>query len=213
MKQSIGNLVCGLALLGTVASAAAQNLVANGDFTANAAAFVNSPGYVGGGNPTISEWIDIGTYLGLNGDGTGVGSPFAPGSFTGTFAFLQGPGMELDQALALAPNTTYSLSFEAASRAGYPTGTFAVDVVDGASTLVTSGNLLGDQSGFDLYTYSFTTPATLTAPTIQLLNNSGSGDVTVDFANVMVQEVPEPATMALAGLGGLALFWQLRRRN
>jgi hypothetical protein len=31
--------------------------------------------------------------------------------------------------------------------------------------------------------------------------------------NIIISHVPEPSTLALAGLGGLGMLWQLRRRK
>jgi hypothetical protein len=38
----------------------------------------------------------------------------------------------------------------------------------------------------------------------------GGDTVTLDYS---VEAVPEPSTLALAGLGGLGMFWQFRRRK
>lgn len=73
-----------------------QNLIANGDFTANAAAFTNWPGYVGGENPaTILDWDHFnGGSPGVNGAAVGfASSPFGPTDDGGlAYAFIQGDG-------------------------------------------------------------------------------------------------------------------------
>ena len=74
---------------------AAENLVSNGNFTANAAAFGTWPGYTGGVNPaSITGWNNLhGPGVGVNGAAVGFTSPnpFAPVNDDGrTYAFIQG---------------------------------------------------------------------------------------------------------------------------
>ena len=118
------NLIKSLAFIGilTVVGSAhthAQNLITNGAFTANAAAFTVSPGYTNGGNPvTISSWLILGSSsgAGLNGAATGAGNTFGPTNPGGrTYAFVQYGGGLLGQYLTLAPNTKYRLDFEVAA--------------------------------------------------------------------------------------------------
>ena len=110
----------------TPAAESVHNWIANGDFTANAAAFTASPGSINnGGNPAdISAWVlfGAGSGVGLNGSKTGasVGNPFGPATpGSRTYAFIQYGGRLLGQYLTLAPNTSYRLDFDVAARAGY----------------------------------------------------------------------------------------------
>jgi len=200
-------------LVQSLAAHIGGNLV-NGNFTANIASFQVWPGYAGGANgncPGLSNAGDIPNWTncaggmntkGLNGAGTGTGcsswqlvdSPFAPANSAGyTFLFIQGGGGNaLGQYLTgLAPGATYQLSYDACSRAGN-TGVWQVIVASDfssppASVLYDSGAVVGSVSAFQHVVASFTTPATLTGTeNIQLLNVSGAGDNTVDFANVSV---------------------------
>jgi len=172
--QTVKDLIKSLALAGvlTLVGAArtpAQNLIANGGFTANAAAFTVSPGYTNGGNPaTISSWLiwGAGSSAGLNGAGTGVGNTFGPTTPGGrTYAFLQYGGGLLGQYLTLAPNTKYRLDFEVAAKVGN-TAQYRVVVAPSDSTGFTglyydSGVQTGNTAAFDHITAYFTTPATL----------------------------------------------------
>jgi hypothetical protein len=100
---------------GGFGSACAQNIVVNGDFTANAADFVTWPGYASDGvnnlpNPdgvyAIQGWLDYFELIGagnplqgINGPATGLtpaNNPFGPDVDGGrTYAFLQGGGGNL----------------------------------------------------------------------------------------------------------------------
>jgi hypothetical protein len=214
----------------------AANLVANGDFTATVGSFEVWPGYSGGVNAScpghanpgfIQNWTEVAGGIntkGLNGAGTGTGcnsiwqpvdSPFAPASSAGyTFLFIQGGGgNDLGQYLTgLAPGTTYQLSYDVASRSGNA-GIYQVLVATDlsgspASKLYDSGAVAGNPSAFQHVTASFTTPATLTGTeNIQLLNVSGAGDNTVDFANVTIlpasyTSLPNSVASAQAVLAG-----------
>ena len=127
MKRFKSFALVGVLTVGGAVAAHAQELVANGDFMANAAAFTVAPGYVDPysvGNPTaITSWTFYsggGNVLhGLNGAGTTAGDAFGPTAPGGlTYAFIQGGGSALYQFLALAPSTTYTLNIDIAGRAG-----------------------------------------------------------------------------------------------
>lgn len=107
------------------------NLVSNGNFTVNAAGFMNYPYYVGGTsainppNPaSIADWVSVNGALGSLHDGTGLN--FAPAAISGTapfgpatlvFAFIQGAGSSLSQAVSgLTVGQSYSVSYLAAGR-------------------------------------------------------------------------------------------------
>ena len=178
-----------------------QNLVQNSGFAANAAAFTNWPGYIGGSNPAgIANWTStLGTSVGINGAAVGfAGSPFGPTNSGGyTYAFIQRVTSNtngLTQDLSLSASTTYQLSFDAAARAGN-SPLFLVQISDNSQIYVSSGAVAANNSAFNHYTYTFTTPATIAGvPTIQLLNlTTNSNDYTVDFANVVLAAVV-PAT-------------------
>jgi hypothetical protein len=79
----------------------------------------------------------------------------------------------------------YQLSFAAAARSSDSGVTFQVQVGDNSQVYFTTGTLNGNSAGFTNYTYTFTTPASLSGtPSIQLQNVSATGGVTIDFADV-----------------------------
>ena len=209
------SIISALAVLAGGARAThAQNVVTNGDFTANAAAFTVSPGAIGGGgvNPTnITSWL---TYpgddgKGINGQATGVGNIFGPTTAAGyTFAFIQNGGNGIYQLLPLATNKTYTLNIDIAGRAGDASpALFSVKMADGLTAFWDSNALNGgnpipaSQGSFIHYTVNFTTPATMTTGfTIQLWNESPAGDFTVNYANVSV-ELAKTTTPNIIGNG------------
>jgi hypothetical protein len=187
-------------LSGAAVSVSAQNLIVNGDFTANAAAFTVSPGYTGGANPAaIANWGNlIPGNVGVNGAATPLGNIFGPVNSGGhTYAFLQGGVSALVQNLpgTYTPGTMYELSFDAAARSGNPSVSFRVQIGDVTQTHVTTQvgavELTGNPAAFTHYSYTFTSPATFDgAPSIQLYNLTG-GDNTINFANVSLVASPE----------------------
>ena len=182
------------AVLGCALPALAQNLVANGTFTANAAAFTTWPGYVGGANPaSVAGWSPgVGTTggYGINGAGT-ASTAFGPANDGGnTYLFIQNTGNALAQGLVgMAPTTGYTLSFQAAARSqsGETGDAFVVLLGDSNRVYVSSGTVLPGNSAFQTYSYTFTTPAVLAGvPSLQISNASPAGDHTVDFTAVYV---------------------------
>jgi hypothetical protein len=165
--------------------------IQNGCFTANALSFTTWPGYVGSGNPptnnpkSITGWTISGANEGVNGVAvTLAGSPFGPTTIDGyTYAFIQNAG-SMSQNLPLPPNTTYTLTFAAAGRAGNAPS-FEVQIGDAAQVYVTTGSVSASTAAFTQYSYTFTTPATITGmPSVQLKNVTVGGDNTVCFSEV-----------------------------
>ena len=216
-----------LTMVGAV-STQAQNIVVNGDFTANAAAFAVAPGLMGGGNPTsITGWtLGLGS-LGVGGSATAACSGYGPANAGAyTFSFIHWGSVDgssaLSQVLSInyTPSTTYDLSFDAASFRWAPNHGFRVSINDNSTTHFTTqvGAVDLDASAtdtFNHYTYSFTSPASFNGPATLSVMNVEVGNNAVDFANVsLVAVIPEPTTTALASLGLLlAGFnrWSRRR--
>jgi hypothetical protein len=211
-------------LAGGAVATRAQNLLINGDFTADAAAFTVWPGYTttSGNTNDITAWYHpLGSGYGVNGAGVSfASSPFGPVNDGGlTYAFLQGGTSELAQDLTNGYTTgvAYQLSFEAAARAGN-TVTFQVQIADNSQTNVTTqvggGDLTANPNAFVPYIYLFLAPPTFDGtPSIQLYNLS-SGDNTINFAEVSLQvatnallisQQPAPAALSLY-VGGTATF-------
>jgi hypothetical protein len=195
----------------------APNLIGNGDFTANAVAFTNWPGYAGlsgPGNPTsITKWSNI------NGGGWGVNGaavsfapphPFGPTNAGGrTYAFIQGGVNGLRQNLTLLPNTTYQLEYDVAARAGNAVN-YLIQIGDDVQAYLTTGSLVGNNARFVHFSPTFTTPATLSgSPSIQLWNQT-PGDNTIDFANVSLVPFWLPATnRQVLARGAIKRCWKI----
>lgn len=192
---------------------AQASMISNGVFSANAAAYTAAPGYSSGVNPAApTGWAVSGGNTGVNGPDTGVyGStdyqPFAPASTAGVsdFSFLQFKGSFISQTAATAAGKTYTLAFDAASRAGYPLAVLEVVLTNGANgSQITTLTPAITATGFTPFFLNFT--ATSGSTDIEFLNNSQPGiDATVDVSNVSLTAVPEPATLGLLAIGSLAL--------
>lgn len=78
-------------------NAASVNLIVNGDFSANAAQYVNSPGYSKSPSPAAPAYWNNGKNLnaGINGPDTTTGNPFSPGMqpACGILRFCKAPGL------------------------------------------------------------------------------------------------------------------------
>ena len=203
------------------------NLVANGDFTANAGNFQTFPGYAGatGNAPSITDWTTIigdGNYtnnVGINllsNGGAGSPAAFQPQNFV--FAFLQGAGTGLFQQLSgLTVGQAYSVSYLAASRNDPSATVTSADLTAQALTAtVTNGTLIDGSltsngtntaagtvmvpNFFELQLFGFT--ASATSETLTLTNSSPTTfDSAVDISGVVVDPissaVPEPASWML----------------
>ncbi|HEX3718786.1 MAG TPA: immunoglobulin domain-containing protein [Verrucomicrobiae bacterium] len=173
-----------------------EGLIQNGDFLANASLFTQWPGYVGYGTPPnpsgITDWTVNTGNTGINGAGVNIatGSPFGPTDASQyTYVFMQGTGA-LTQNLSLAANTTYQLTFEAAARSTDSGVTFQVQVGDSSQVYTNTGSLNGNSAAFTSYSFTFTTPSSISGtPSIQLQNVSATEGITVDFADVGLTEV------------------------
>ncbi len=217
----------------SVAGSASANLIVNGDFSANASAFVGWSGYAswtsppefgGGTNPAISGWSTNGSFgIGLNGKDTfgnfPTPSPIVPFGPTDqqttptvTWAFLQGDGAAILQVINVTPGVEYTASFLAAGRPGNPAQGSAY-VYDGTIGVDSPGLLPGGifNKAYGVATFepdSFKFTPTLSTATI-VFQNAGSGDA-VNFTNVSV--VPEPSTLAGLAIGVVALGLAARRK-
>ncbi len=183
-------VLAGVAFVLACPRAMAANAVANGDFSANAALFTTFPGYVGGANPAvIANWTHAGN-CGIN--GTGISTPFGPASqaLANYYAFIQGAGGSLSQAIPLLPNTTYFIGFLAANRASNATAAGRVRIADSSTTYYDSGVTVWGTAAFALRTATFTTPnLTDGTITITLSNASPGGDNTVCYSDVSIDPV------------------------
>ncbi len=212
-----------LAMLGMPAGVASANIITNGDFSANAAAYTTSPGYSASPNPAApTGWTVFGsTFAGVNGTDTGVGAPFAPTSTVGVndFAFIQeGNDIAYDgvkQTVSTTAGQPYTLTYDASGRAGDVSGTDVLEVILTDTTnnnQITTQTPAITQAAFNVFTLNFTAPSAST--NVEFLNaypnyNYGS---TVDVTNVAMAAVPEPACLGVLAIGGLGLLLLKRRR-
>ena len=201
-----------------LAGTASANLITNGDFSANASAYINYPGYSNyysnPSNPT--GWTINSASAGVSGPDTGYsGQPFAPTSTAGVrdFEFSQNQGTFISQDVATAAGRAYTLAFDGAARANETT-----DVLEVILTDVASGHQISSftpsvtDSGFTPFSLNFTADSGST--NIEFLNNTPSNTgPTVDVSNVSLVAVPEPATLGLVALGGLGLLLISRKRK
>lgn len=119
-----------LVVAATLAGSNSYSAVFNGDFETGAAAFVEWPGYLGGGNPPeIPGWAGTGQ-RGINPvfPGGPNDAPFRDNgnNFT-TVAFLQGPGTLQQTIIGFSPGSPYVLKFDFnASNAASDLPTFSI---------------------------------------------------------------------------------------
>ncbi len=216
--------VAGLAMLS--AANAQANMILNGDFSANASSYTTFPGYSTSGYQTSpygpTDWTISGITVGVNGPDTGFyasqGEPFAPSSTTGVrdFAYIQNQNFYIYQAVATTAGQTYTLNYAGAARAGDAAAGMN-DVLDVAianaytQAVITSQTPAITDTGFNSFTLNFTATSASTAITFANTTNSSNGP-TVDVSNVSLNPVPEPATLGLVTLGGMALLLIGRKR-
>ena len=187
-----------LTISGTVF--AQKNMVMNGDFKQNAAAFKTSPGTLGKGNPQeIPCWKlhPTATSKGINGATTKVGSIFGPVNHDGqTYAFVQGGGTGIYQYLPVTPNREYTLEIDVAARADNYDAVFSIRFANAGqedqpfwdSRSLNDGNPNpASQDGFIHYSAPIVIPGNAAGVNIQLWNENPPGeDTTICFANVAV---------------------------
>jgi len=153
------------------------------------------------------------------------GAPFICGSLdsdvgphTGTYAAYLGstgnPGNRLSQTLATSAGATYAVDFWLAvpTLSGLATPNFFT-VLAGGNTVNSATNL--PAAGYTHYTFNFVAAGASTVLQFNTSNNPAYfilDDVSVNF--VSGPSVPEPASVALLGVGGAVLIAlkRLRRR-
>ena len=176
-------------------NAASVNLIVNGDFSANAAQYVNSPGYSKSPNPAAPAYWNNGENLnaGINGPDTTTGNPFSPGNATSVrdFAFLQSTGTAISQTGKTTAGRAYTLSYAAAARGSDVPANhdeLKVIIADAATGKQIATAVPGiTQSAFHTFVLHFT--ASSNSTTIEFLNNNPASALvggTVDVSNVLL---------------------------
>ena len=227
MKTIHAFLMAAVVALSAVGTASAT-LITNGDFSANASSFTGWPGYAiwsgtfsSGTNPAISGWTmnSAAPSSGVNGKDTfstfGTLGPivaFGPSAQQANpdrnWVFLQGVGTAVYQYINVTPGVEYTVSFEAANRAGFFTEASAY-AMDGAFVSGPIGGKINQlYSNVNFVADSFTFTPTLSTAAI-VFQNAGGGD-SVNFTNIAV--VPEPSTLAGLAIGVVALGLASRRK-
>ena len=228
-KPHFNFLAAGAALAGLSLFSAGNvwaNLITNGDFSANAASYTTWPGYSTAGYQTSpygpTGWTISDVHVGVNGPGTGFSAePFAPTSTAGVndFAFIENQNVNLSQIVGTTAGQAYTLTYDAAARAG-DAAAGLTDVLEVVLTdTTTSTQIIADtpaisEAGFNLFSLDFTAPSASTD--VEFVNKTAyvSGiSGTVDVSNVSLVAVPEPATLGLCAIGGVGLLLIGRKRR
>jgi hypothetical protein len=184
----------------TASSVSAANIVLNGDFSSNAASFSTFPGYIGGSNPAaIDNWTKIGGgQAGVN--GSGISTPFGPSNKNGAtyWSFLQNNTSAITQVVTPSVNTSYGIAYLAANRSSNAGAQGRVVLADNSTTFYDSGVNTWSNTAFQAMSGQFTTPGSFDGPVVLTLSNvSPSGDNTVDYSNVLIDEYSAAATQKL----------------
>jgi hypothetical protein len=191
MKQKKSKIIAVLALLSAAVTVQAQPVVtysvsgSSGDYTLDFTVNNTTPGTQG------QDIYFLGVY---DPNGTVSGIPTGDYSLYGAwnpYQFGQG-----------GADIPYNLSWLDGEDSDLPTGTTVsgFDVLDTSSTAPTSVDYYACGFGYNGVVETYTGPG-----------NLGPRDTNPLFEGVAVSTVPEPTTLALAGLGGVALL--LRKRK
>ena len=159
----------------------------------------------------------------IDGTGAAIGLTAPDGTrqaiFFGDNADLNGNGGAFFQDVPVMAATDYNLSFQAIGIDNFPQDGFgpieltvsAIDVTGGVAGAVLASQAITVTDTYDTYNLGFTA----LSPTVRLRfqetsASSAARDLAVDNLVLTQGVIPEPASLALAGLGGLTL---LRRRR
>lgn len=221
--------------LGSASGLSGAVAFVNGDFEANADAYVVWPGYNGStgvntqpppSNPSAAAGWTAEGGAGVNkdglistdsiiGGGQFVGAPVNPfidnGVKTGGVAFLQG-NSHIEQTISgFVAGAQYILSFDYNARNG--PATEGSVFINGTQVIPWSTvTAVGGANPF--YTLSVPFPASADTLTFRFANRvpAAGGDVTLLLDNISVRAVPEPGAAALLLLGSAALLRRGRRQ-
>lgn len=216
----------GAALFVSASTSQAASLVVNPGFETSPAGFTANPITLG----TVGQgWATFGT----SGQNDMSSSPDSPQSGLYSLLEVNAAGNAWSpagayQIVAGSGSTTYSASIYALTDTGVVPGadgwTTPVDlqIAFWDSTLTSLGSVETGWSAISAlhtwqqYTISGTSPAGTAYVGVYAMNMVGAGtvaSVNVYFDNATLQVVPEPSTLALAGLGVASLFLGRRRKN
>jgi hypothetical protein len=241
MKTNLLKLACGLALLGAAGAASAQSVISSWTTWANPGSFPYNVGYsyntTATGSLTMPDSTSV--TVTLNGEVSDTLSTFGgsttnydmwssypDGTFTsanvptlpdsGDFIFAGGFGVAhqtitFDQPVSDIVFNIWSLGGGGTTAAWLFDQPFVVlsqDPREGCNFTVDGTTLYGNEASG---TIEFT--GTFTSFSWDVSTTEWGFGWNVGATSASVTPVPEPSTLALAGLGGLGMFWQLRRRK
>lgn len=210
-------VIVGVIALCAVTGIASANLLSNGDF--NTVSDILDTNGVPTGNVTADNWEAWAWGNGWsNTEIPGWGSP--GGTYMQATGASGGGGGGVFQTVAAIAGQEYQLTVDSGADAWWlPTGTmimFFLDEFDAEVGQVSRNTVdpavYGDNYDiphpWETYSLTGTAPVGTTQIKVELTANNATGSV--GFDNADLQAIPEPATLGLLGLSGLALW--IRRK-
>jgi len=200
-RQMFAIIAFGLLLVGA-RPVAASDLVLNGGFDLDSPPAGTAP----------LDWTLTNAASGSDffvGAGPGFGAFSPPNS--ANFGAVGSLDDILSQTLATVSGATYTLSYELAHDSTNQENDFSASW----GGVVIPGSVLVNVASFNYTLFSFTETATSSSTVLQFNGREVPAWFDLDNVSVTGSAIPEPSSMVLAAIGGLALVgyaWRRRRR-